>query len=113
MELRCDGWALPNSAANRRPDSPERLNIRAHRLGLPVNKFFREACELRGRTRDGSPCRVSRGCGGRKNPKRALYGRVYNRTTVSVDQLAKKSGLGIGLVVVLLLVLGAIGPCLR
>ena len=46
-----------------------------------------------------------RGWGWVTNPKRALHGRVYNRTTLSVDQL--------GWVVLVLLVLGAVGACLR
>jgi len=57
--------------------------------------------------------KAPRGWGWLTNPKRALYGRVYNRTTVSVDQLARRSGLGFGWLVLALLVLGAIGACLR
>jgi len=57
--------------------------------------------------------KAPRGWGWLTNPKRALYGRVYNRTTVSVDQLARKSGFGVGWVAFALLVLGAIGACLR
>jgi hypothetical protein len=57
--------------------------------------------------------KAPRGWGWLTDPKRAAYNRVYSRTTVSVDQLAKKSGLGFGWVVVGLLVFGAVGACLR
>lgn len=39
-----------------------------------------------------SKVRVPKGFGLLTNPKKAIYNRVYNRTTVSVDKLAKGSG---------------------
>jgi hypothetical protein len=55
--------------------------------------------------------KAPRGWGWLTDPKRAAYNRVYSRTTVSVDQLAKKSGAG--WIVLLLVVFGAVAACLR
>jgi len=56
--------------------------------------------------------KAPRGWGWLTNPKRAAYNRVYSRTTVSVDRLAKRGGLGGGWVVVAF-VFAAIAGCLR
>ena len=57
--------------------------------------------------------KAPRGWGWLTDPKRALYNRLYSRTTVSVDQLARKSGGSLGWFVLILLAFGAVGACLR
>jgi hypothetical protein len=41
------------------------------------------------------------------------YNRVYSRTTVSLDKLARSSGGRFGWIWIVLLILGAFGACLR
>ena len=86
-------------------------------------KFGLRTPSLRGRLAAGTSLKryvrhslglkAPRGWGWLTNPRRAAYNRIYSRTTVSVDQLARKSGLGYGRVALLLIVFGAIGACLR